>query len=331
METLITLSYVALCVIVFRVFKVPKNRWTLTTAVVIGAFLLGWIFLYMAMYQPVSRLARVVGVTTPITSEVRGLVTDVYIKGNEPLKKGDPLYLIDPTPFKAALDSTKADILKVDAEIKYAKTELARYQNLNKTDFASQESVDNITNQLDEALAQRASLLAQQQSDQFNLDSTVVRAPTDGYVSQMLLRPGMKSRSVPFQGNLTFVHDEDKIIFAAFKQSPARYLKVGYPAEITFATIPGHAYKAKVTQINDIFSQGSVSASGHLIDPLMLQQEGRILVRVEIDQPELLKGMPIPIGTDAHVAVYSPHWEMFSIIRKVILRMQSWHNWLFEG
>ncbi len=44
METLIILSYVALCVIVFRVFRVPKTKWTLTTASVIGMFIVGWIF-----------------------------------------------------------------------------------------------------------------------------------------------------------------------------------------------------------------------------------------------------------------------------------------------
>ncbi len=100
METLIILSYAALCVIVFKAFKVPKNKWTLTTASVIGLFIVGWIFLYMAMYQPVSRMARLYSVTTPITSQVEGLITDVYVKGNQQVKAGDPLYQIDKTPYR---------------------------------------------------------------------------------------------------------------------------------------------------------------------------------------------------------------------------------------
>lgn len=52
METLIILSYIALCVIVFKVCKLPVNKWSVTTASVIGLFIVGWIFLYMAMYQP---------------------------------------------------------------------------------------------------------------------------------------------------------------------------------------------------------------------------------------------------------------------------------------
>ena len=117
METLIILSYIALCVIVFRVLKLPKNKWTITTATVIGAFLVGWIFLYMAMYQPVARVAGVYSVTTPITSEVSGEVTDVFVQGNVALKKGSPLYQIDPTPFQASVDRAKAEVTATKAAI----------------------------------------------------------------------------------------------------------------------------------------------------------------------------------------------------------------------
>ncbi|OIN25597.1 HlyD family secretion protein [Vibrio barjaei] len=372
METLITLSYVALCVIVFRVFKVPKNKWTITTAGVIGMFLVGWIFLYMAMYQPVARVAGVYSITTPITSQVSGIVKEVYIKGNTPLKKGEPLYKIDPVPFQAEVDKVKAQLLgvsakitqlslsksnveqaiaKTQASIDFNKKELARFNKLAKKDFSAQQQVDKFTDtvneltavqnqnhiqldvldaQVDEQNANNSLYQAALDKAQFNLDSTVVRAPTDGFVTQVALRPGMKSRVVPFQGNLTFVHKEDKVIFAAFKQNPARYIKKGYEAEVTFKTIPGHAYKAKVMSVLDITKEGAVAPSGVLNDPLA-RVGGRVLVRVELNEPELLKGQPIPAGTDAHVAVYSPEWEMFSVVRKVILRMQSWQNWLFEG
>ncbi|CAH1206977.1 hypothetical protein THOG11_130115 [Vibrio harveyi] len=166
----------------------------------------------------------------------------------------------------------------------------------------------------------------------FNLAKTTVTAPTDGYVTQVALRPGMKSRIVPYQGNLTFVHREDKQLFTAFKQAPARYIRAGYPAEVvTFNTIPGHAYRAHVVQVNDIFAQGALTPSGIMKYPEQTPHSGRILVKVELDNPSLLQGMPIPSGSDAYVAVYSPKWEMFSIVRKVILRMQSWQNWLLEG
>ncbi|MCR9911155.1 hypothetical protein NB545_27300 [Vibrio campbellii] len=83
--------------------------------------------------------------------------------------------------------------------------------------------------------------------------------------------------------------------------------------------------------MNDIFAQGAVSPSGNMKYPEQIPAGGRILVKVALDNPDLVKDMPLPSGTDAHVAVYSPKWEMFSIVRKVILRMQSWQNWLFEG
>ncbi|GEM79053.1 HlyD family secretion protein [Vibrio superstes] len=372
METLIILSYAALCVIVFRVFKVPRNKWTLTTAAVIGMFLVGWIFLYMAMYQPVARVAGVYSVTTPITSEVSGEITDVYAKGNIALKKGDPLYQIDPVPFQADVDKVKAEVVsteatieqlqlskkqtyeaidKTQASIVYNQKELDRFSFLAKDDFSSQRKVDQFTDTIAELKAEQAQNhiqldvidskviqqaaikdmhLAELDKAKYDLSKTLVVAPTDGYVTQVALRPGMKSRVVPFQGNLTFVHAEKKTIMAAFKQNPARYIKPGYEAEVTFKTIPGHAYKAKVVEVLDIFKQGAVLPSGNL-NELKDRVGGRVLVKVELTQPELLDGQPIPAGTDAHVAVYSPKWEMFSIVRKVILRMQSWQNWVFEG
>ena len=331
METLILLSYISLCVLAFRVFKLPQNKWTITTAGVIGLFLMSWIFLYMAMYQPVSRMARVISVTTPITSQVSGLITNVYIEGNQPLTKGQPLYQIDKTPFVAKVDQLASQEKQSDAMISFLNSELLRYQNLELSQYASEEKIDSLKTRLIEAKQQKIALAASLETAQFNLRSTTVRAPTDGYVTQVALRAGMKSRTVPFQGNLAFVNAEDKQIFAAFKQMPARYIKDGYPAEVTFNTIPGHAYKAKVVQINDVFAQGAISPSGSLIQPEKNFQPGRILVKVELDQPELLADMPLPAGTDAHVAVYSPKWQAFSIIRKVILRMQSWQNWVFEG
>jgi RND family efflux transporter MFP subunit len=331
METIIILSYIALCIIIFKVCNLPRNKWTITTASVIGLFLVGWIFLYMAMYQPVSRMARLYSVTTPITSQVEGLVTKVFVQGNQELKAGDPLYQIDRTPFQDKVNRVQSDIKRTDSAIDFYQAEFARYKKLGTKGFSSQENIDDIKSQLLQQKANKNKYLTQLDLAKFNLEHTRVIAPTDGYVTQVALRPGMKSRIVPFQGNLVFVHKEDKQLFAAFKQSPARYIKKGYPAEVTFNTIPGHAYKAHVVQINNIIAQGAITPSGVMQAPENISQGGRILVKVELDNPSLMDGMPLPSGTDAHVAVYSPKWEMFSLVRKVILRMQSWENWVFEG
>lgn len=331
METLILLSYVALCIITFKVFKLPKNKWTMTTASVIGLFLMGWIFLYMAMYQPVSRMARVVSITTPITSQVSGLITDVYVKPNQPMEKGDALYQIDKTPFSDKVARVNADIKRTQVAVSFYNKELTRYKKLGAKGFSSQENIDNVQTQLLEQKANLTKYQSQLTLAEFNLDSTTVVAPTDGYVTQIGLRPGMKSRTTPFQGNLTFVHKEDKQLFAAFPQAPARYIKEGYPAEVTFHTFPGHAFKAHVEQVNDIFAQGSFMPSGKMMAAENTSGNGRIITKIVIDDPSLLQNFPIPAGTDAHVAVYSPKWEMFSVVRKVILRMQSWENWVFQG
>ena len=172
METLIILSYVALCVIVFRVFRVPKTKWTLTTASVIGMFIVGWIFLYMAMYQPVSRMARLYSVTTPITSQVEGIVTQVYVQGNQQVKAGDPLYQIDDTPFKDKVSRIQGDISRTESAIDFYQAELERYQKLGRKGYSSQEKVDDIENQLLEQKANKSKYQSELAVAEFKLGKT---------------------------------------------------------------------------------------------------------------------------------------------------------------
>ena len=58
MEILLTLTYVALCVAAFKIFKIPVNQWTLVTAALGGIFGLALLFITMAYNQPFSTNAR---------------------------------------------------------------------------------------------------------------------------------------------------------------------------------------------------------------------------------------------------------------------------------
>lgn len=130
-------------------------------------------------------------------------MTDVYVKGNEQLKAGDPLYQIDPTPFQDEVNRIQSDLKRTQSAIDYFQAELARYQKLESKGFSSQEKVDQVKTNLLKQKASKSEYQSQLELAKFNLSKTLVTAPTDGYVTQVALRPGMKSRIVPFQGNLT--------------------------------------------------------------------------------------------------------------------------------
>ena len=126
METLLVLTYATICWIVFKIFKIEVNKWSMTTVVLGGVIILGLTLMTMAYYHPASTNARTYFVSTPIVPNVRGIITKVEAKPNEMLEKGDILFEIDKTPFQAVVDD-------LQAQLEFAKKRLL--ENLSDLDY----------------------------------------------------------------------------------------------------------------------------------------------------------------------------------------------------
>src|SRR5271169_444943 len=108
MEILMILTYAAICFAVFKIFRIPVNKWTLPTAVLGGIFLISGILLIMNYNHPFSASARIYFATTPVMPNVKGRVIEVPVEANAPLKQGDILFKIDPQPYQYVVDQKKA-------------------------------------------------------------------------------------------------------------------------------------------------------------------------------------------------------------------------------
>ena len=173
-----------------------------------------------------------------------------------------------------------------------------------------------------------ARLQAELEQARYDLERTVIRAPTSGYVSQLLLRPGMMAASLPLRPVMTFVHDEKPTLTAAFRQNSALRLKEGYEAEIVYPSIPGRAFHGKVKKLVPNLGEGQLQTSGALIGTAQAYQSlGRVLVVIEVTDD--LSEFNLPAGSRAQVAVYSEHAHHVAILRKILLRMSSWENYLY--
>ncbi len=172
-----------------------------------------------------------------------------------------------------------------------------------------------------------ARLHAELDTAKFNLEQSVVRAPTDGTVQQNFLRPGMYAASLPLRPVMVFLHDEKPKFTAAFLQNSAQRIEQGSEAEFILPAVPGRFFKAKVAAVGAFIPQGQLQPSGNLIDPEQIKGDGRILVAVE-PQEDLSKYMIVP-GSTAQVAIYTHHMKHLDILRKVLLRMKSWTNFIF--
>ncbi len=172
-----------------------------------------------------------------------------------------------------------------------------------------------------------ARLQAELEKARYDLERTVVRAPTSGYVSQLFLRPGMMAASLPLRPVMVFVHDEKPPMVAAFRQNSALRLKAGYEAEIVYPSIPGRVFKGKVVGVIPNMAEGQLQNSGNLVGTESFQRIGRVLVHIEVldDMSEY----NLATGSRAQVAVYSDHFSHVAIMRKILLRMSSWQNYLY--
>lgn len=316
MDLLLILTYTAICVAVFKIFRIPLNKWTVPTAVLGGIVLIGSLIFLMNYNHPYSEVARSYFISTPIVPAVSGKVIEVPVEGNRVLEKGDVLFRIDPTPFQNQLKSIKAQLVSANADLARA-SELARRQvgNLRDVDL-TKARVDDLQAQLNIA--------------QFDLDNTTVRAPSKGYVTQVSLRPGVYAVKMPLRPAMVFVPFEDYSYVAWMRQNSQLRLSLGDEAEIAFDGIPGKVFAAKVKMVMPVIAEGQVQPSGNLIGFTGSPPAGRVPVVLEVIDPDFDQYRELmPGGAYGQAALYSKHLHHVAIMRKILLRMASWMNYIF--
>src|SRR5436309_12056132 len=86
MELLLILLYVSICYVVFKIFRIPVNQWSLATAALGGIIGIALLLLIMNYNHPFTNNARIYFAVTPVLPTVRGRVIEVPVKENAPLK-----------------------------------------------------------------------------------------------------------------------------------------------------------------------------------------------------------------------------------------------------
>lgn len=316
MDLLLILTYVAICVVIFKIFRIPLNKWTVPTAVLGGVLLIGALLLLMNYNHPYSESFRQYYVTSPVIPQVRGHVLEVPVQPNTPVKKGEVLFRIDPTPFEERVAS-------IEARLVAARKDLTRAEDLVRRQLAAARTLDEARSQVDD-------LTAQLDEAQFNLENTVVTAPSDGYVSQLLLRPGMMVVPFPVNPPLSFVHLDDSAFIGWFRQEYLLRLQKGDTAEVIFDGIPGAIFSGEVEGVLPAISEGQMQPTAGFIAYNPAQRAGRIAVRINITDPKFAQyRAELPGGAYGQAAIYTAHFHHVGIIRKVLLRMASWMNYVF--
>jgi len=259
--------------------------------------------------------------------------------------------------LKAALDQATAGKEKAQAQFDLAQQNYDRQRELFEKRVIAQATLDTFTRNLEtarqsltgaKAEEERARLAytsniggvnttvarlhAELADAQFDLDQTVTRAAGPGFVTQVTLRPGMYAIPTQLRTAMFFVNTDegDQGLVAAFQQNSLQRVTAGDEAEVAFDAVPGRVFKAKVRQVVDAIAAGQLVTSAALVEPETRTTEGRAVAIIDVTDD--MSEYNIPVGSTAQVAIYTEHWHHVSMIRKILLRMRSWQNYVFlEG
>lgn len=315
METLLLLTYAALCFCAFRFLPIPVNKWTVPTAILGGVGLVAGLVTLMNFNHPYSNITRSYFTTTPLIPTVAGKVATVDVAQNSFVRRGTILLTLDATPFEQSVKS-------IEAQLRAARPDLARVKKLFKQGAVTAHDLDVAQAQVDEL---EANLI----TAEYNLSETTVKAPSDGYVTQLIVRAGMRASNMPFRPLGIFVNQGDNAYIGWFAQNNILRIEENDEAEVAFDAIPGRVFKARVKEVMPAISQGQLQPSGNLIGVTGEQAAGRVPVILIIYDPDFLDfKTKLPAGAFAQSAIYTQHVKEVIIMRKVLLRMNAWLNYV---
>jgi len=252
--------------------------------------------------------ALVVRNAVSIIPNVAGEVIDVPVEGNTALKTGDVLFRIDPVPYEA-------QVRAIEAQLKLSATRLAQMTQLFERDSGRGFDVEQRQAEVDQ-------LKAQLESAKWNLDKTTVRAPADGYATNVALRKGARVASSPV---MAFIDTSQTLVGVEISQNDARYVAAGQPVEITFKVELGIVRTGKVETVFQAISTGQAQVSGTAVAPTEIQS-APFVIRVKLDDGDLAKRLPA--GSTGTAAIFTEAVKPTHIIRKVLLRQIAILNYV---
>jgi multidrug resistance efflux pump len=252
--------------------------------------------------RPWTRDAQVRANIVGIAPRVEGPIIQIPIKDNQPVKKGDLLFEIDPSNYQAAVNNASAKLKQAQAAEIQAQQELQRQNTLYETKVNDLRDVQNAQDAYAAAVADTAAATATLQNAELNLSYTKVFAPVDGYMTNMNTSLGQYVNVG--QQLLALVDSSSFWIASYFKETQLKHIPVGGKAKITLMGHEAQPFEGEVASVAwGIFLQDGSTVEllpdvSQTIDWVRLPNRFPVRVQVTGQPPIALR-----IGQTASVSV----------------------------
>lgn len=235
--------------------------------------------------------------TAEVRARVGGIVQKRYFNEGGTVRAGQPLYLIDPAPYKAAEATAEAVLARADANLGLATTKVNRYKGLVESNAISKQEFDDLVSAQKLAAADVAAARASLDTAKLNLSYATISAPISGRIGRTLITEGaLVTANDP--NPLAVIQQLDPV-YVTLTQSSVEMSRLrelmaqsghhGVKAKLTLVTEDGRAYP----------QPGQLLFSEAVVDP----QSSSVILRAQFPnaQNTLLPGMYVRVRVEQGV------------------------------
>ena len=280
-------------------FRVAVTLSMVALAVVVGVSL--WNYYLEA---PWTRDGRVRADVVAIAPDVSGLVTEVLVKDNQDVKRGDVLFRVDPDRYEIALRQAEANVEGTEAAAQQKAADYYRYSHLTSA-AVSQQKVEEARAADLQAQADVKRAIADRDLAKLNLERSSVKAQVNGRVTNVNLRPG--AYVTVGKGVFALIDSDTLRVEGYFEETKLHNIHVGDAATIRLMG-GGRELQGRVDSIAGGIEDRERTEGSNLlanVNPTFtwVRLAQRIPVRIKLDAPP--GDLSLVVGRTATVSIDS--------------------------
>ena len=247
--------------------------------------------------------ADVEGGMIQVAARRAGIVRDVYVQEGDKVVKGQILARQEDDEPKlsaarasAAVDQAKAQIALLQVQLSTAQREHQRLQSLVSTNFVAAQKLDQAADKIREAQAnlqaQRAAVATAQaalEEARYNLELTMIRAPSDGRIARRYANPGAGASTLNVSNMFDLEPVAPRIVRAEIAESSLPHVAIGQTVQIAPESDPTKVYNGKVIRRAAVFGARKLQSD----DPTERADDRVVEVVVSADTAPFLIGQRV--------------------------------------
>ena len=247
--------------------------------------------------------ADVEGGMIQVAARRAGIVREVYVQEGDQVVKGQILARQEDDEPKlaaaraaASVEQAKAQMAQYQVQLSAAEREHKRLQGLVSTNFVAAQKVDQAADKIREAQAniqaQRAAIATAQaalEEARYNLELTIIRAPTDGRIARRYANPGAGASTLNVSNMFDLEPEAPRIVRAEIAESALPHVAIGQTVQIAPESEPTKVYNGKVLRRAAVFGARKLQSD----DPSERADDRVVEVVVSADSAPFLIGQRV--------------------------------------